>query len=204
MKRRPSRARAAILPLLAIILLLGALLALELRDPDLFVRGLAVSGGAAPATEPVPTDPAGARSIHKMPGEASFAAISLRPLFSPTRRPPEQATTAAEAPTSNKAPSFDLTGIVSSGEGDVAIFEPARKASRRGPGVVVRVGDTIEGWAVEAIEFEARRVVLTKDGERLEMEQKADETRRPRTPPPGLKAPGAPVPLRLETQQQTQ
>ena len=204
MRRRPSPVRAAAPLLLAVILLLGGLLALEFERPDLFVHRLAASDGMASGIKSPSTDPAAARLVPKMPGEATFAVISARPLFSMTRRPPEQPTGAAAVPTSSKPPSLALTGIVSSGEGDTAIFEPAGKTSRTGPGLVVHAGDTIEGWTVEAIEFEERRVILTKDGERLELELKAGEIRRPRAPPPGLATPGAPVPRRPEARQQTQ
>jgi hypothetical protein len=123
-----------------------------------------------------------------MPPAADFAAVVERPLFSPSRRPPTEASpvvTVTEEPIDIK-----LTGIVLSGNHPVAIFQPEiqapkkRRTKRRtrrknaAPAVAaanantsIRLseGDRYKGWTLD--EIESKTVLFSRNEEisRLEI-----------------------------------
>lgn len=86
-------------------------------------------------------EPAAAPLRFVMPPAGSFAEITARPLFSPTRRPGLPAGKLAASS------SFTLVGTVISGGDRSAILG----LGQSGKIVRVREGRQVEGWAVEAI-----------------------------------------------------
>lgn len=194
MKRRGASPRMHVWLLLGANLLLAGLILLEIRDPDRFVRRTSIPAGAV-----VPADsgatPATPRLAPVATGEAAFAAITTRPLFSPTRRPSEDATGSPTGPVSSDLSGYAVTGIVTSADGGVAILEKSGGAPGQEPGLVVHPGDTIEGWAVNEIHED--RIAVTKDGERQELMLRKDVPRpRTRRPRAGTQ-PQAPAPRRI-------
>lgn len=187
MKRGGTQSRMFLLLLLGVNLLLAALILQEIRDPDLFVQRTVMPAGAI-----IPADsgatPTTTRLAPIVTGEAAFAAIATRPLFSPTRRPPEGSVDSPTGPVSSDLSGYVVTGIVTSADGGVAILEKSGGVPGREPGLVLSPGDTIEGWTLEEIQDD--RIVLLKDGEREELALRKDEA-RPRARRPRAGAPGA-------------
>ena len=170
-RRRPARRRALTALFLLLAIAGGGLLALHRADPNLLVRRLAAGDEpGAPAQTPANAVNGGQPSAVQSdspPPESRFAVIALRPLFSPGRRPADQPEAAA-APNGDAPPDLLVTGIVMAGPDSVAILESARPGPQAEPALVVRVGDKVaDGWTVEAIE--PRKVVLTREGVRVEM-----------------------------------
>jgi hypothetical protein len=92
------------------------------------------------------------------------AAILARPLFSPTRRPPETAATDhSETPLSD----MRLTGILITPDQHLAIFAPAG-----GKPLVRAEGDMISDWRIESIASQS--VSLTGPTGTTTLEPKAD------------------------------
>jgi hypothetical protein len=92
------------------------------------------------------------------------ATILARPLFSPTRRPPEaEATDHSETPLSD----MRLTGILITPDQRVAIFAPAS-----GKPLVRSEGDMISDWRIESIDSQS--VSLTGPTGATTLEPKAD------------------------------
>ena len=184
-RRQPARKRALAVLLLLACLLGAGLLALQREYPDLMVRRLSLEGESpsarTPANGPGTGQPAAGRP-NSPPPESRFAVISLRPLFTAGRRPPDRPdATGAVVP---GGPPTDLlvTGIVMAGEDSAAIIEPARPGPQAEPALVVRVGDSVSGWMVA--EIEAGRVILERDGERYEMQLRDEKDTRRGTAPP--------------------
>jgi hypothetical protein len=198
-----TRSRSTIRRPLALLLVLACLpgaglLALNRSDPDLMVKRLSpaaiAQGAPSKGAVTIPGQPAAVRT----PPANRFAVIALRPLFTPGRRPPAAPGAPAAAPTEQTVPDALVTGIVLAGEDSVAIIEPARP----GPdtrALVVRVGQVIAGWKVEAID--ADRVILSHDGKRYEMmlikedrSRRANAVRRMNTPAQRRVAPAQQAP----------
>lgn len=189
MKRRSAPTLPAILFLLLVNGLLGGLVYSEMSNPELFVRQMQVVGTVAPSETAQPAR-AGAPAVPTMPGEAAFSVISERPLFSTERRPPEVTQTPPSGPVSPQAPPFVVIGIVGAGEDSVAILKDISPGAQREPGQVVRAGDTVEGWTVDAILPAEGKVVLVNGERRHELELVDDE---PGPQRPGVRVPRAPV-----------
>ncbi len=195
MSRTPPGRRLAIIVLLAANLAVGALVALELRQPDIFVRTLALPSPEAPGQDTPVVSPGNPASI--LPGEADLAVVVARPLFSPTRRPPPPDETASAATGPADLSGLRLVGVVGSENAYVAIIEYSRP---RGKTVHLRAGDKLEGWLVEKIETE--QVILHQGDARHGMalsvrKRKRQPTRRtkPGTPQRTVPAtPGQPAP----------
>lgn len=197
MTRRGPGDRRGFAALLLLACLLGAgLVALHRGYPDLMVRRLATGDeGSAPAQTPAgPANgdrPATGQPNSPPPPESRFAVIALRPLFSPGRRPLGQPEVTADAgPAGAAPPDLLVTGIVMADADSVAILEPARPGPQAELALVVRAGDSVRGWTVEAIE--PGLVVLTRDGARHEMPLiDEDDPRRPKAAPRRNPASGA-------------
>lgn len=208
MSRQGARSRMPVLLLLCVNFLLAGLIALEIRRPELFVRQAEMPLDVIPAAGSGAT-PATARLQPVATGETAFAAIATRPLFSPTRRPSEAAPDGPTGPVSADLSAYTVTGIVNSADGGVAILEKSGGAP--GQGLVLGLGDTIEGWTLDEIHED--RIVVLKDGERQELVLRKDKARprartRTRRAQPGAQQP-AQTPRRLqprapEVQQQRQ
>lgn len=202
MKRGGVQSRIFLLLLLGINLLLASLVLQEISDPDMFVRRTVLPAGAI-----IPADsgatPTTSRLAPIITGEAAFAAIATRPLFSPTRRPPEGSTDSTTGPISSDLSGYVVTGVVTSADGGVAILEKSGGAAKQEPGLVLGIGDTIESWTLEEVRED--RIVLLKDGEREELMLRKDgvrpRTRRPRAGAPAT-APRRILPRAPELQQQ--
>jgi type II secretory pathway component PulC len=129
-----------------------------------------------------------------VPALSSYSEVLSRPLFSPTRRPSE------DAPAATPETPMTLVAIVI--------------ASRRGPHALVRYGtppqtdrvgegQTIENWTIDAIKFD--RVILRKNGSVLELVPVDAPQAHPATPanqstpptPPRPTPPTPPMPPRL-------
>ena len=153
MNRTPPSRRLAIIVLLAANLAGGALVALELRQPEIFVRNLALPSPEAPGQDTPVASPRNPASM--LPGEADLAVVVARPLFSPTRRPPVPDEAAATVKGSADLSGLQLVGVVGSENAYVAIIEYRQP---RGKTVHVRAGDRVEGWLVETVE--SRQVIF--------------------------------------------
>jgi hypothetical protein len=88
-----------------------------------------------------------------MPAKISFATIIERPLFSPSRRPPSEDTTAASVPSLG----FSLSGVVISTDEPFALVKP----DATGDPVRIKVGEELSGWTVARIE--ADRILVRHD-----------------------------------------
>jgi len=167
--RIENRRRATLL-LLALSIGLATVIYLEINDaePEL------------PLTAATPADRSAAKAdtnepTFSMPPLRSFADVLLRPLFSPTRRPPRDA--AAVISSSG----FTLIGIVKSAQESHALIEHGK------PPHLDRVVEDqdLDGWTVEAILVD--RVVLRHADTRLEVKAKdtpPNPTQMNLAPPP--------------------
>ncbi|MBV8889101.1 MAG: hypothetical protein JO305_05470 [Alphaproteobacteria bacterium] len=143
------------------------------------------------AAAPVETGPKAAARPGGRPEELLAAALA-RPLFSPSRRPPErgEASAAATADLGNTR----LTGIVTEPDRRWAIFAVAGARPQR-----VAEGETVAGWHIESIA--PGEVTLTGPGGAKTLQPKLDPNltvavaAAPAVPPglpPGLPLPGTP------------
>ncbi|MCG8354390.1 MAG: hypothetical protein MI920_02340 [Kiloniellales bacterium] len=110
--------------------------------------GFGIQGEAAPAASVAQEEsPVGPNERFALPSLESFAQITARPLFRPSRRPAQQAAT-PEAP-SGPPPSLELalTGVVTSLDERVALLRVQRDAKV----VRTREGEEIDGWVVQEI-----------------------------------------------------
>lgn len=142
---------------LAASVILAALLPWELQSD--------ITKTAAPArseTKPEPKDGAqpDAPAIHRL-----MATILARPLFSPTRRPPEAAT--ADDRTETSLADMRLTGILIAPNQHVAIF-----AIANGKPFIRSEGEMISDWRIETIA--AQSVSLSGPKGTTTLEPKAD------------------------------
>ena len=92
----------------------------------------------------------------RMPPEESYSAILERPLFSPSRRPPEDAP--SEVVTSRDLEITFKGVIISAGERWALLERTDGKGKLR-----LQEGDEFQGWILEAIE--AQRVIFRQDAE---------------------------------------
>ncbi len=98
-------------------------------------------GGETPPLAALPAQP-----YYAMAPLEDFSGILERPLFSPTRRPPEQGVAAAAAP--NSKLQITLVGVIISSEEQIAIvrLKDASSFAR------LSVGDSFQGWVLDSIE----------------------------------------------------
>lgn len=182
-------------PILPVILFLvaangalGALVYGELTNPDLFVRRMQIGEAEAPPPSTVGARP-GSEAAPSIPGEAAFAVISNRPLFAPDRLPPETPRETPSGPVSSQPPSLIVTGIVGAGEESIAILTDPSVRGRSESGFVVRPGDTVQGWTVEAVLPEERKVVLVNGERRHELVMVEDQPGPARPAVPSVRPP---------------
>ena len=147
--------------------LLGGFVYLELG-------GVLSSGAAAPgAAPPRVADGADARPPPELsvqfPPRSAFAAVTARPLFRPSRRPPAEGPATPTATRPRPEPGgFRLRGVAVGGGRGVALLE------RRETGELLRVDESqaVDGWHVASIE--PRAVILERDGVRVAVELERD------------------------------
>jgi general secretion pathway protein N len=168
MMNGPKRSGPALLLPLLVCSLLAAMVYLELESAPRLAAAVA-PGGDSMDVAPLP--PAVA---YEPPPASTFDGVLARPLFSPSRRPPDDAPAlAVEAAPVLAAFELELVGVLINGEERVALV--------RQPGVAVLLrlapGAVAAGWTVESIEPDR---VLFRSGTRLEEAQLRDDA----TPPP--------------------
>jgi len=113
---------------------------------------------AVPPAPPPANAPAPSATLNFiMPALATYSEVLSRPLFSPNRRPSE------EAPTATVSTSMTLIAILISPRGPHALVRHGT------PPQLDRVveGQTIDGWTAEAIKFD--RVILRRGADLLEL-----------------------------------
>jgi len=142
--------------------------------------------GAEPAAPPPPAEPPAAAqrgapaAPFTMPPLETFAEVTERPLFFPTRRPaPVQAATADRV----DAQSLVLVGVIIAESGSAALIARANLPGARR----VAVGEEIEGWILA--EIGPDRVVLRSGTAQAELRLKD------RKPGQASPRPAAPVAL---------
>jgi len=102
----------------------------------------APAAATEPPAAPVPAAPPAQERVFVMPPLQSYAEVTERPLFSPSRRP---ATVTQQV--AGPASSLALVGVVISRDGGVALIR-----SGKAPALArVREGQQIEGWTVRSI-----------------------------------------------------
>lgn len=164
---------------------LGAIVAVELTASTNFEPP-----AAGAASTPAPTASPGPRTVVEFapPPLAQFAETVERPLFSESRRPPEQTADSSGPP---KPFEGTLVGVLIGQTETVALLKIAGETD------VTRVtkGQTIRGWLV--VEIHPDRVVL--QGERTAEIRLQDDAAEgaPRPGGPGIAAPGQPDGPRL-------
>jgi hypothetical protein len=121
----------------------------------------AAASAAVPSTAAQPLTP---------PAPASFAALLERPLFSPTRRPPQAAPAPPPEPAAQAPPEppqqpidFSLAGVVISGASRVALVQMLAD----GHVVQVAEGDEVDGW--KAVTIDAQRAVFRRGDSEQEL-----------------------------------
>jgi hypothetical protein len=168
--------RLVLLLLLGGCLLFGAILVMELAPAgaeDAVVAQAARSNAASPTTRPQNPRP-----------EELVATALARPLFSSTRRPPQDAPSgAADSDLSDAR----LTGIVTTPGRRIAIF-----AVNGDKPLKVAEGDAVSGWRIESIT--PREVSLSGPTGGKTLQPKLDPTLAPTPGQPPIGQPGGRVP----------
>ncbi|MEE8515751.1 MAG: hypothetical protein V3T02_03840 [Alphaproteobacteria bacterium] len=107
-----------------------------------------------------------------MPPITTYPETVKRPLFSPSRQPPEQTT---EIPEPKPVPDQDikarLSGIIITPEGRFALLQKPQETEA----IRIREGQNFEGWVVKSIQ--ADRIVLNR-GESTQVVMIEDEIRK--------------------------
>ena len=175
--------RLVLLLLVGGCLLFGAILIMELAPAgaeDAVVAQAARSDAASPATQ------------RQNPRSEELAATALaRPLFSSTRRPPQDAPSGAAPDDLTDA---RLTGIVTTPGHRIAIFAVSGDKPLK-----VAEGDAVSGWRIEGIT--PREVSLSGPSGTKTLQPKLDPNlaSQPGQPPigqPGVRVPTPPAPGR--------
>jgi hypothetical protein len=127
-------------------------------------------------------DTAAAQSVPSLPPLARFAAISERPLFSPTRKPAPGEKAAPAGPGIDQR--YRLLGLMNTGDSRRALLAEGKRR------FVIAERGTLEGWTVARIEHD--RVVLSSPaGEAVLILQPA-ATNEGWVDPPALTKPPVP------------
>lgn len=147
-------------------LALAALLALQWRDWPPQVGQVAAGGGAPEGQATGLPDPVAPMDLLAPPVEREdYASVVERPLFMPTRRPPEEEPEEPEPPPPEEPPptvaldTFDLNAILITPSDSIAwVRSPSTPTPQR-----LRTGDEVEGWTVKAIM--ADQIELERQGD---------------------------------------
>ena len=184
-KRR--RSLPFLLFLLCLVLGYGVYRALEHADTGGATEVALSRPGKIPALAPQPR--------FAMPPLATYGETVKRPLFSPSRQPPDPSTEPPEPkPVLNQDIKARLAGIIITPEGRLALLQkPQEKEAIR-----VSEGQTFEGWVVKSIQAdrivlnrgESTQVVMIEDvihkappaARRKPRRPRRSRTRTPRTP----------------------
>lgn len=190
-RRAPLRGLAA---LALLCLLLAGVVALEVWRPATFVSRMRSPVDGATLDSRSGAEGSVETARYRPAGENAFAVIERRPLFAANRRPPEDE---APAPGDGSAPlssleGLVLTGIIGIGGERIAIVEPEVSTAQGEEPRVLRAGDVLRGWTVEAIE--ADRIFVANGTARRELELVDKLSRRQKAIPRRPNAPGAAAP----------
>jgi len=169
--------RLVLLLLVGGSLLFGAILIMELAPAgaeDAVVTQAARSDAASPITRPQNPRP-----------EELVATILARPLFSSTRRPPQDAPSGAAADDLTDA---RLTGIVTTPGHRLAIFAVSGDKPLK-----VAEGDAVSGWRVDSIT--PREVSLSGPSGTKTLQPKLDPNLAPPPGQPPIGQPGGRAPI---------
>lgn len=101
---------------------------------------------------------------------ANYEEIVVRPLFSPTRRPPSEEVVAAAAEAPESPLKLVLRGVIVTGERRIALFETENGDDEKPR---LTIGDSHEGWFLRAIEPD--NVTFERDDEIRVLELAFDE-----------------------------
>jgi len=144
----------------ALVLVCGTLAAIIVGQLDVSL-GTASSEGINPAVastqEPAPELPS-----YSLPPLADFAALSERPLFSRTRRPPAEGEEAPAQAVTQSGLEVTLTGVIIADERRVALIVP-RNADKP---VRLSEGERFQGWTLSEVEAEG---VIFRQGTRAQV-----------------------------------
>jgi len=163
--------RLAISLLLAGSLIFAAIIFTELRPASDDQPSLS-------ATAAQPRNP-GVAAMHRQPSsrmDELLAVVLARPLFSSTRRPPQNAN---DGPSAADLGDTRLTGIVTEPGHRIAIF-----AVNGGRPLRLTEGEAVSGWRIESIT--PREVSLTGPGGTKTLEPKLDPSLSPGPSPPAV------------------
>jgi len=158
--------------LLVACLGMGGLVYAELTWPAAPAEDVSAPAARAPTPRPQHDEIGGRFSL---PPLQSFAAITERPLFSQSRRPPPQGTEDASGPWS----SFVLTGVIISATDREALILHGR------PQTIAHLheGQDVEGWVITSIQPD-RVVIRGATSEHvLKLLDKAAPAAAPNVPP---------------------
>ena len=148
---RRNRTRA-LFYLLVLCIGLASIVYWQVENPPSFPSGIAATDG------PAGPDPTGAlQAEFTFPPLAEFSEIVSRPLFSPSRRPPEETddsdTDAAPPPSPSR---FILAGVIISAEERMVLLRRVNSTDL----IRALLGQEIDGWYVVLIESD--RVTLRR------------------------------------------
>jgi hypothetical protein len=151
----------------------------------------APSDGVSATTPGAELEPPGAQRAYAPRPLDSYVGIGERPLFSPSRRPSPPAAVGGSGKGGHDT--LMLAGVILTTSKRLAMLETKQK----GGAVVVREGQIVEGWSVDAIS--ADRVVISQNGESVELllddklrAPRREVRRTPRTAKPAQPAPQPP------------
>lgn len=170
--------RLVLLTLIALCALFGAIIFIELEPA-------ALDDAVIAAVTARPDAAAAAQRPQRPRAEELLAATLARPLFSSTRRPPQDAPAGA-SPDSDLADTR-LTGIVTTPARRFAIFALSGDKPLK-----VAEGEDVSGWHIESIT--PREVSLSGPSGTKTLQPKLDPNLAPPPGPPAIGNPGARVP----------
>lgn len=154
-RNRPSRSRAPFY-LLVLCIGLASIVYWQTEHPTSFPTSIAGTDGP-PETEPTRA----LQAEFTFPPLAAFSEIVARPLFSPSRRPPEDiedSDTDTDVTPPTKQSNLILAGVVISAEERMVLLRRMNSTDL----IRALMGQEVDGWYVELIESD--RVTLRRGG----------------------------------------
>lgn len=168
-----------------------------------FSRDYALDAG--PITTVASTDPVQAAAADPI-GDSQFEEIAARPLFYPERRPlvadPTPEAPVETLPAAQPARELTLSAVILAGEQRIALLQAANEPKLQR----LAIGESLDGWSVEAIEAERVRLrrgeetrvvelkmIMSAAVPPQEIQPRTRQIGRNRMPPARLQ-PGAPEP----------
>ena len=173
--------------LILVVLALIGVLAWQWRSwpPEVAESSAATGSAVAPGDRPEDENPLA--RLRPLDDREDYQVVTDRPLYSPTRRPPEDEPEQAEpeVATDRSLDRIDLNAVLITSEETLAwVMDASSREVRR-----LRLGDELEGWAVR--EILSDRLVLERQGETntLVLRDYARQPPPPVRPRPPVRAP---------------